>query len=89
MEKDKNNAACFDKIEVEAHNRTKCMRKKCEEEVRIVGKEADREVSKIEIEKGDVHIPIKDLLHNELANRNVHKRKIAQVMHLYFFVRKK
>ena len=42
-----------------------------------------KEVSKIEIEKGDVHIPIKDLLHNELANRNVHKRKIAQVMYIY------
>lgn len=43
--------------------------------------EAEKAVNKIDIEKDDVEISIKDLLQNELQERNVNKEKIKQIFH--------
>jgi len=42
--------------------------------------EAEKAVNKIDVEKDDVEISIKDLLENELRERNVNKHKIEQVI---------
>jgi LETM1 and EF-hand domain-containing protein 1 len=43
--------------------------------------EAEKAVNKIDVEKDDVEISIKDLLENELRERNVNKNKIEQKFH--------
>ena len=43
--------------------------------------EAEKAVNKIDVEKDDVEISIKDLLENELRERNVNKNKIEQVIY--------